>query len=342
MRSIPFYIYLFLAFPLIGQGEVDDFHSHKFETRVGCNEAFPGYSFKVTSEYDIGNTFLLLQAGRLTQEPPELIYEQLERWGFSSTDLIGENKARAAGYFARHEKFNLLAMRGTDTVFEGVMDGFFAQVPARLLGFRGLTHSGFSALYRNYQSKIKKLLKTSYSSEPNKPLVITGHSLGGVLARMAALDAVKQKVNVLFTHVMASPRIGNDDFRTYFDKQRNFPVYMTSHRKDITPHLPPTKLNFSHFANLIGEIIPQLKNFIGGAVQWLNYDSHVLQGMYTFDNRGVEKRTGDGASEQDYWQYLTEQLMAHPWTHWPSIIAQHSAEVHDPDRYLCALTRLQI
>ena len=333
------FICLLLGAPmnLVG-ADIDSFHSRVFATDVGCNASFPEYSFKVTSEYSIGNTFLLLQAGRLTHEKPTLIIDQLEQWGFDSVEFIGEGNSRVAGYFARHQDFDLMVMRGTDTVFEAVMDGIFAQLPSRLIGFRGLTHSGFATLYKRYQPRIKKLLKKAQEDGPEKPIVMAGHSLGGVLARFAALDAAKINMNVEAAYVMGSPRIGNDDFYRYFDQNRNFPVYLTSHKKDLTPHLPPTKANFSYFANLFGEIVPQLETFVGSAVRWLNYDSHVVQGVYAFDENGLEKLIGDIPSEQYYWQNLSRQLTESPWTEWPMIISQHSADVHDPDRYLCALS----
>jgi triacylglycerol lipase len=88
-------------------------------------------------------------------------------------------------------------------------------------------------------------------SRRERPTVVTGHSLGSALATLFVLEnSVKQKFDISLSSTLASPKVGNLEFKHLFDA-----LPLTSWRivntRDIVPKIPPTIpfiLDYEHVA----------------------------------------------------------------------------------------------
>lgn len=74
----------------------------------------------------------------------------------------------------------------------------------------------------------------------DRPTVVTGHSLGSALATLFVLEnSVKQKFDISLISTLASPKVGNLEFKHVFGA-----LLLTSWRivniRDVVPKLPPT------------------------------------------------------------------------------------------------------
>lgn len=79
-------------------------------------------------------------------------------------------------------------------------------------------------------------------------LKIVGHSLGGALAVLQALDFVQNEgynSSVLTIYSYGEPRIGNSAFATYVDSL-DLNIYRSVNQNDIVPHLPPESWGYQH------------------------------------------------------------------------------------------------
>ena len=87
---------------------------------------------------------------------------------------------------------------------------------------------------------------------PNAKIIMTGHSLGGVLATYAALDIkrfIAPQAHIIF-YTFGSPRPGNDLFADFV--MTVFPDGQYSritHYKDLVPHIPPENQGYQHAGN---------------------------------------------------------------------------------------------
>lgn len=74
--------------------------------------------------------------------------------------------------------------------------------------------------------------------------MVTGHSLGGSLAILAAADLAKShKIDQVYT--FGQPRVGNAAFATYY--QNLVPnTFRLIDYADIVPHVPPSAFGFQH------------------------------------------------------------------------------------------------
>lgn len=111
---------------------------------------------------------------------------------------------------------------------------------------------GFYDLYDVLKPSIISTLSDMSSKYHTNKLLITGHSLGGALATVAAFDMLyyKQPYEVSYLITFGSPRVGNYDFSEYFNM---FSIYSKriTHYYDIVPHVPEEFLGYRHISNEI-------------------------------------------------------------------------------------------
>ena len=126
--------------------------------------------------------------------------------------------------------FAIVAFRGTqpDQWQDILDDARFTMGPWK----QGHAHEGFVAAFQRIAPRLLDAVK---QHAPNRPLWVTGHSLGAALATLAA-EALP---NVGGVCTFGSPLVGDQVFAGFFNQQgrnRSF-RYVNDH--DIVTHLPP-------------------------------------------------------------------------------------------------------
>lgn len=170
------------------------------------------------------------------------------------------------GFLLAAEESYLLAFRGTQRLDEMLAD---------LLAFQeawtgprgeslGKVHGGFNGLYRG--SLREAVLAAIAEVRPDRPFYVTGHSLGGAVANLAALEIALERPELrphLHLYTYASPRVGNAQFATLHSKLvPNH--YRVVNLADLVPMMPISKLggDFVHageqwsFLAQHGDILP--------------------------------------------------------------------------------------
>ncbi|KAF2070719.1 hypothetical protein CYY_007961 [Polysphondylium violaceum] len=112
-----------------------------------------------------------------------------------------------------------------------------------------LVHSGFLSAYQGVKSQVESGLNYTQELCPScDRLIITGHSLGGALAILAATDVYESGLTTLplEMYTFGSPRLGNVAFAEYFETTISKNLYRLVNDHDLVPHLPPMDLNFHH------------------------------------------------------------------------------------------------
>ena len=140
------------------------------------------------------------------------------------------NKDEAQAFLAvRHDRFAVLAFRGTETPQDRCTDLNAKRVP--LPGVQGVTvHRGFLEAFMHCREEIKAGVDAHVPS--TLPLYITGHSMGGALAQIAS--AVLERDNLAACYTFGSPRVGTTDF----DLQVKCPHYRVINNWDLVPGMP--------------------------------------------------------------------------------------------------------
>lgn len=67
---------------------------------------------------------------------------------------------------------------------------------------------------------------------------ITGHSLGGALASIAASYLLNSNIRVSGIYTFGAPRVGNDEYRDYLNKRLTYKYWRFMHKSDLVPDVP--------------------------------------------------------------------------------------------------------
>nr|WP_233096041.1 lipase family protein [Alicyclobacillus sp. SO9] len=124
------------------------------------------------------------------------------------------------------EKAYILLFRGTetsilhpvDTVEDIHVDLNLVQVPFDSGDSNAKVHRGYKELYQSlftshWLQTDKSIIEVMNTLDSHSPLYITGHSLGGALATLAAVDIVRNtQFQNIKVYTFASPRVGNAAF----------------------------------------------------------------------------------------------------------------------------------
>jgi hypothetical protein len=147
----------------------------------------------------------------------------------------------------------VLAVRGTEGIMEWVQDARFCLVSCPFAAGAGNTEDGFTAMYNSFrigsEAKASAPLCSALATLPfPKPVTaatsvtVCGHSLGGALATLLALDVA---VNTIFknptVYTYASPRTGDSAFSVFYNHMVPNTIRVAN-RMDLVPKLPSPPL----------------------------------------------------------------------------------------------------
>eukprot|EP00668_Euglena_longa_P012500 GGOE01014955.1.p1 GENE.GGOE01014955.1~~GGOE01014955.1.p1 ORF type:complete len:1132 (+),score=268.54 GGOE01014955.1:77-3472(+) len=112
-------------------------------------------------------------------------------------------------------------------------------------------HKGFYAAWKALRVEMLQKLAEAVDESGTCKIYISGHSLGGAIATLAAYEVSRAYPDhqvVLYT--FGSPRVGNVEFCRYFDKQVPC-MWRIENEKDVVPTVPPTTAFYHHAGKLV-------------------------------------------------------------------------------------------
>lgn len=109
----------------------------------------------------------------------------------------------------------------------------------------GRIHDGFADSW----DELRPMVYSHLAGDKKRKIVLTGHSLGGALATLAAMWLKRDGYNVVECVTFGAPRIGNYTFREVY-KSLRIPTFRFVHGYDIVPTIP--RLLYFH----VGELVP--------------------------------------------------------------------------------------
>jgi triacylglycerol lipase len=109
-------------------------------------------------------------------------------------------------------------------------------------------HSGFEKAYRSVAGKIAEAVANRSAT----PVLVTGHSMGGALAVIAADDLLAEnKLRPTAIYTFGMPRVGDKDFAQRYNDTLGATTYRLVHGDDIVATVPPSRFGFRHVGRLI-------------------------------------------------------------------------------------------
>jgi hypothetical protein len=137
---------------------------------------------------------------------------------------------RTRGFLGLCDTHAVLAFRGTEPV---TVPNWVTDVVTRLVErveYQGRVHQGFSSVLRRSWGRIEAIL----DEVGDRPLFLTGHSMGGALAVLTACRLAKRGRAPVATYTFGAPRFGD----TAFCAGYSLPTYRVVNRLDLVPEIP--------------------------------------------------------------------------------------------------------
>lgn len=140
------------------------------------------------------------------------------------------------GFILESDEAVVIAFRGTQSDPDWISDAQVYQRSFPYVPKSGLVHDGFLSIYESCRDSI---LKTYQSLPKHKTLYITGHSLGGALATLHAIDmAANSPFKQVVMYNYGSPRVGDTTFKRVYRSLVPYSIRFVN-TDDLVPKLPP-------------------------------------------------------------------------------------------------------
>lgn len=176
----------------------------------------------------------------------DAILESLKSDDSDFCSVIGFNKRSAQAVLIEHKNYLCIAFRGTET--EDILDHIWACPVNKLFGrfHKGYWHE-VDAVWGKINREYEKL---QANKENKKPLLITGHSLGGAMATIAAARFICENVedNKILTslYTFGQPRAMDISTAPKYDSKISDRYHRFHNYGDMVPTIPNRSTGYSH------------------------------------------------------------------------------------------------
>eukprot|EP00736_Rhodelphis_marinus_P006945 Rmarinus@m.6433 len=168
---------------------------------------------------------------------------------FEITTFLENSRYDVFGYvgYDHSSRQAVVAFRGSSSLINWINNLKLSKSTAYDSVPNAKVHSGFLDSFNSVKNDFHVAINDVVRRFNPTGIVFTGHSLGGALTYIAAVDTLEvgsAKVNSIYS--FGSPRVGNYEF-TNFLENRVAGAWRIVNDADIVPSLPPSGLNFHHF-----------------------------------------------------------------------------------------------
>jgi pimeloyl-ACP methyl ester carboxylesterase len=222
-------------------------------------------TFAAIAPYSLGTARAMAWMSQLAYETthPDKIKSICRLWDLDLLQIIANDNAGGSGLLKIHTRgvivkghgAVIMAFAGTDPL---VPANWISDFDVGLnVGFNtgsglgvtpGPVHRGFDRAFDAVSDQVTLAL----AERGTEPLLITGHSMGGALAVVAADHCLAENgVRATAIYTFGMPRVGDEDFAARYNDILGATTYRLVHGDDIVATVPPSRLGFRHVGRLI-------------------------------------------------------------------------------------------
>lgn len=186
------------------------------------------------------------------QQNPQILYNWACCWCNATVPRVtvthvteGQGTEGAYGFIGfNDEKEIIVSFRGAYTdlnwinVFEFWQDDYPYAKGAKV-------EHGFMNYWKSVEVQVIAEVKKLQAKFPDYTVISTGHSLGGSLSLLGAIDMVRAGIKNVQVWNYGQPRVGNVEFAAYATSIVPSIIRITNHH-DIAPEIPPALIEGYH------------------------------------------------------------------------------------------------
>ncbi len=207
------------------------------------------------TELDAGNAYWMARLSKevyLTkseddQAPDEeKILSNLRKDDARFKSVLGVDKNSAQAALIEHDDFLCMAFRGTDELVDW-LDNLNALSTKQLFGE---FHRGFWDSVEDVWQPLDERLK-ALQQQKGRPLFITGHSLGGAMATIAAAKFIDQDRPFVAVYTFGQPRALSKKTAQMFNVECKSRFFRFHNNNDIVTRVPARLMGYSHIGSYL-------------------------------------------------------------------------------------------
>jgi triacylglycerol lipase len=171
-------------------------------------------------------------------------------------------------YVAENDQACVVAFRGSEapTTLDGLKDWLLTNANNYLILPEGRSGTDFAAagvgarFHRGFLDALAMIWEPLFSAvektlqSKDRPLWLTGHSLGGALALLAAWRFQRNFLTVHEIVTFGAPMIGNDTASKAFEQEFSGKIFRYVDLEDVVPHLPSVSLLANAYTHCLNEV----------------------------------------------------------------------------------------
>lgn len=205
-----------------------------FAAAVTPPVAAPAPQFSLDSlmktEFDWRTALSLVLASQLAYSDADGVENTARNvWNLQTCTFIDNDDTEC--FMATSDSAVLVAFRGTASVANWLTDlnALSTERPY------GTVHRGFLSAFLAVDAQLRQRL----AQFPQRPVLLTGHSLGGALATIAAAEWAGQ-IPISWIYTYGQPAVGKGTFPAFMQQYYGNNFFRFVNNNDIVPQVPPT------------------------------------------------------------------------------------------------------
>ncbi|MCL1036198.1 lipase family protein [Shewanella submarina] len=193
----------------------------------------------------------------------------------------GYNNKSSQGLLVEHEEYICMAFRGTDEPRDWLdnINAFSTKV------LFGDFHRGFW----NALDDIWNSLKDDYDvlmRDSKRPLFITGHSLGGAMATIAAAKFIHEDIPFTSVYTFGQPRVMSRETSRVFNMECQSRFHRFHNNNDLVTRVPARLMGYSHVGSYL--YITEEKEIHAEPGFWFRFVDHVDGAVEALKEDGID------------------------------------------------------
>jgi triacylglycerol lipase len=195
-------------------------------------------------QFSIKNAYALAICSNLAYESEKTIQDKLSQQDFNSKFI---ERRDTQAFIAYNDSAIVLSFRGTTNIQDWMTNSDLLLTSVR--SGTGKVHGGFLRALCVVWDDILQIIAEAQTKA--QPIWITGHSLGGALATLAAARfSLEMDKPVRGIYTFGQPRVGDREFARIFDAELKQRVFRFVNNNDIVTRIPTREIGYSHVGSL--------------------------------------------------------------------------------------------